>query len=91
MGIEDEKSYQPSGGKLVFRQTEGGEYNSTPTVDDVIDEMMGNIKSNKSDEGNSWHEEALNRGHGEYVDNVERAAEYCKAQGAITKEEVENI
>lgn len=71
-------------GILVISQTKGGMYDSFPLLRDVVFEITREGE-------NYWEQEALNRGHGEYVNNVQDAAAFCIAQGAKTIEEVEKI
>ena len=114
------KAEMPPQEELVFQQTEGGAYNSFPSVEDVMEEMgiedtgkeeilkydqtLRGAYSSKPDvedvlfelglsdeKDNNWAQEAGDRGHGEYVNNVEAAVEYCKSKGVKTREEVEEI
>ncbi len=71
--------------KLVFNQTEGGMYGSFPDLKDVLDEL--GIEENEED----WRQEAGDRGHGEYVTNVERAAMFARDHGLKTKAEIERM
>ena len=69
-----------------YKQTLGGIYSSMPTAEDVLYEL-----GIDDEEENDWWQEAMNSGHGEYVDNVEAAVKYCKLKGVTTREEVEEM
>lgn len=71
--------------ELVFYQTKGGMYDSTPEVNDVLVEL--GLKKEEGDD--DWRQAAGNRAHGEYTENVDAAVEYCKAHNIDTKEGVE--
>jgi len=80
----------PQEEKLVFQQTKNGIYDSFPLAEDIMEEM-GIEDPEKEEASTSYAERAMNDGHGEYISNVKKAAEFCKARGAKTKEDIEKI
>ena len=74
----DEKLSQ----KLMLRQTKGGTYNSIPRTEDVLSELAGE---------HGWEDDAQNHGHGEYIANVTKVGEYCKANGIKDQSEIEQL
>ncbi len=71
--------------ELVFDQTDGGMYDSFPSVEDVAFEL------GISEEENEWEKEANDKGHGEYIRNVVKAVDFCKNKGVKTREEIKEI
>lgn len=78
------ESKTPQQEKLILQQTKNGLYDSIPLAEDVLSEL------NNSEE-KRWAQKAADSGHGEYIDNVKKTAEFCRARGATTKEEIEKI
>ncbi len=82
MGIKDESEAD----FFKYDETSGGAYDSKPNVEDVLFEL-----GLTEDKENDWEQVAGNRGHGEYVRNVEAAVAFCKMRGVKTKEGVQEI
>lgn len=85
--VTEELELEEDDGEIFFySQTLGGEYNSCPDVADVYNLLNGNLRSwNESSQG------YLNNGHGEYVDNVEAAVDFCQQKGIKSIEEIQMI
>ncbi len=82
MGIKDESKEEV----FKYDETLRGAYDSKPSVEDVSFEL--GLSENKE---NDWEQAAEDRGHGQYVRNVEAAVAFCRARGVKTKEEVQAI